>query len=315
MDEIESYIGFLKGNRGLSANTVRAYRTDIRQYVRFLDDYAPGTGVSDADYLTIRHFLGYLSELGISRRSLARKVSALKQFYRYLAAEGIIRNNPTAAVTTPRFEKKLPRFLDEEEVALILEKAVSRAANPDLSKYRSDKTRERAAALALRDLAILETLYGCGLRAAELAGLVSEKVHLKQGFLDITGKGGRERLAPIGNTAATALSAYLAVREKLGPKNGERHVFLNYRGGSLTTRSVQRIVKALCGGLAPEVTPHVWRHTYATHMLDGGADIRAIQELLGHANVTTTAIYAHVTAKRLREVYDRYHPHAGKRKG
>jgi site-specific recombinase XerD len=315
MDEIESFIGFIKGNRGLSANTVRAYRTDIRQYARFLDDYAPGTGVLDADYLTVRHFLGYLSELGVSRRSLARKVSALKQFYRYLAAEGIVRDNPTAAITTPRFEKKLPRFLNEEEAALILEKAVSRAANPDLSKYNSDKTREQAAALALRDLAILETLYGCGLRAAELAGLVLERVHVKQGFLDIMGKGGRERLAPIGKTAATALSGYLAAREKLGSKTGEGHVFLNYRGGPLTTRSVQRIVKALCGGIAPEVTPHVWRHTYATHMLDGGADIRAIQELLGHANVATTAIYAHVTAKRLRDVYDRYHPHAGKRKG
>jgi site-specific recombinase XerD len=314
MDEIESFIGFLKGNRGLSANTIRAYRTDVRQYARFLVDYAPGTGVLDADYLTVRHFLGYLSELGVSRRSLARKVSALKQFYRYLAAEGIVRDNPTAAITTPRFEKKLPRFLGEEESALILEKAVSRAANPDLSKYRSDKARERAAALALRDLAILETLYGCGLRAAELVGLVSERVHLKQGFLDITGKGGRERLAPVGKTAVAALSAYLAAREKFNPKKGERHVFLNHRGGPLTTRSVQRIVKGLCSGIAPEVTPHVWRHTYATHMLDGGADIRAIQELLGHANVATTAIYAHVTAKRLRDVYDRYHPHAGKRK-
>jgi site-specific recombinase XerD len=315
MDEIDAYINYLIGNRGLSANTARAYRTDLSQLVRFLEDYSPGTTVVTADFLAVRHFIGFLAEKGLSRRSLARKVSALKQFYKYLSAEGIVTEDPAAAVPTPRFGKKLPTFLTEEEAGEILERAVSRAAAPDLTRFKTEKARERAAVLALRDLAILEVLYGCGLRAAELADLVPDRVHIKQGFLDVLGKGGRERLAPIGEAVAAALSAYLAAREKLGPKAGERHVFLNHRGGPLTTRSVQRIVKGLCGGIAPEVTPHVWRHTYATHMLDGGADIRAIQELLGHANVSTTAIYAHVTAKRLRDVYDRYHPHAGKRKG
>ncbi|UCE26076.1 MAG: tyrosine recombinase [Candidatus Coatesbacteria bacterium] len=310
MGEIEQFIDYLLRNRGLSANTAAAYRTDLTQFASFLEEYAPGATVLTADYLAVRHFLGYLTERGISRRSLARKTSAVKQFYKYLAAEGLVSDDPTAALATPRFEKKLPRFLTEDEAGEILKEAVSRASNPDLSRYKNERARERAAALALRDLAILEVLYGCGLRAAELAGLESGRVHLKRGFLDVVGKGGRERLAPVGETATAALSAYLAAREKLRPKAGERRVFLNHRGGPLTARSVQRIVAKLCGGAAPDITPHVWRHTYATHMLEGGADIRAIQELLGHANVSTTAIYTHVTAKRLRDVYDKYHPHA-----
>jgi site-specific recombinase XerD len=310
MGEIEQFIDYLLRNRGLSVNTAAAYRTDLTQFVLFLEEYSPGTTVLTVDYLAIRHFLGFLAERGVSRRSLARKTSAMKQFYKYLAAEGFIDEDPTAALMTPRFEKKLPRFLMEDEAAEILKEAVSRAANPDLSRYKNERTKERAAVLALRDLAILEILYGCGLRAAELADLELGRVHLEQGFLDVVGKGGRERLAPVGETAAAALSAYLAAREKLGPKPGERRVYLNHRGGPLTTRSIQRIVTKLCGGAAPDITPHVWRHTYATHLLEGGADVRAIQELLGHANVATTAIYTHVTAKRLRDVYDKYHPHS-----
>lgn len=310
MEEVEKFKEYLVRNRGLSSNTVLAYRTDLTRFVRFLEEYSPGTTVLTADYLAIRHYLGYLAERSVSRRSLARKTSALKQFYKYLAAEGFIDGDPTAVLMTPRFEKKLPRFLTEDEAAEILSEAVLRAANPDLSRYKNDRARERAAVLALRDLAILEILYGCGLRAAELAGLEVGRVHLEQGFLDVVGKGGRERLVPVGETAAAALSAYLAAREKLGPKPGETRVYLNHRGGPLTTRSVQRIVAKLCGGAAPDITPHVWRHTYATHLLDGGADVRAIQELLGHANVSTTAIYTHVTVKRLRDVYDKYHPHS-----
>jgi len=314
MEEVEKYIDYIIRNRGLSVNTAAAYRNDLTGFVRFLEGYSPGATVLSTDYLTLRHFLGYLAERGISRRSLARKSSALKQFFKYLAAEGIIDGAPTAALATPRFEKKLPRFLTEDEAAEILREAVSRAANPDLSRYKNERAKERAAALALRDLAILEILYGCGLRAAELAGLEMGRVHIEHGFLDVVGKGGRERLAPVGETAAAALSVYMAAREKLRPKAGESRVFLNHRGGPLTTRSVQRVIAKLCGGAAPDITPHVWRHTFATHMLDGGADVRAIQELLGHANVATTAIYTHVTAKRLRDVYDKYHPHAQGRK-
>ncbi|MCP4231662.1 MAG: tyrosine-type recombinase/integrase [bacterium] len=307
---IEEFLVYLTQVRNLSPNTVRAYSVDLAQLREFYDEYAPGASLADADYLALRHFLGYLAESGVSKRAVARKVSAVKAFYKYLMIQGIIRSNSTASLSSPRFEGKLPDFVSREKAEEILKTAEERALNPDIERWKNPKQRNIAAAMALRDYAILEVLYGCGLRAAELVGLRLRDVDFKNGYLDVIGKGDKERLSPLGEKAAVALAAYLEARGLLAKDDTEVSVFLTRNGNPLSTRSVQRIIGKLCGGESG-ITPHTWRHSFATAMLEGGADLAAIQALLGHANISTTAIYTHVTIERIREQYDKYHPLAG----
>lgn len=312
-DYIEQFLEYLARVRNLSPNTVRAYGVDLAQLRSFYDEYAPGASAVEADYLALRHFVGYLAESGISKRTVARKVSALKTFYKYLMIQGVIASNPTASLSSPRFEGSLPKFVSREKADAILKAAEERALNPDMERWKRPEQRSVVAAMALRDFAILEVLYGCGLRAAELVGLRLHDVDIKHGYLNVIGKGDKERLAPLGEKATVALGVYLEARRLLAKDDSEEAFFLTRNGNPLSTRSVQRIIKKLCGGLESGITPHTWRHSFATAMLEGGADLTAIQALLGHASISTTAIYTHVTIERIREEYGKYHPLAGKR--
>jgi site-specific recombinase XerD len=306
-DEIASFLSYLADVERTSPHTVRSYAGDLKQLAAFAAEYDPGTDVAALTTLDLRHFLVHLREARVSPRSLARKLSSLRRFYKYLKHRGLVKDNPAEALRTPKFPSALPTYLKVGEAAAVLDHAEEQARTPAPGRFKNETAREKAAARAARDWAIMELLYGAGLRVGELASLEPGDVDLQRGLVTVVGKGDKMRVVPTGAKAAAAVAEYLAHRGKLRPAAGERKLFLNRRGKPLSERSVHRVV-ARAGG--PGVSPHTWRHTFATHMLDAGADLETIRELLGHENVATTAIYAHVTAGRLRDVYDRYHPHA-----
>jgi integrase/recombinase XerC len=305
---LQAFVDHLEGERGVSPHTVRAYLNDLDQFARYLHlgpkafrDSTPDEGMeataselSGATRNDVRAFLGHVQTHGGSRRTSARKLAALRTAYRFLQRTGQVSDNPAQDVKSPRLDKDLPDVLTIPEVTALIEA-------PDTSD-----------AAGKRDRALLETLYSSGIRAAEAAGLTLDKVDLVGGTIRVLGKRGRERMAYIGAPAVRALNEYLRVRRELGaPKHDT--VFVNARGGPLTTRSIQRIVEKYVRQVIPgrrEVSPHTLRHTFATHMLDAGADLRVIQELMGHASLTSTQVYTHVSIERLREVYRSAHPHA-----
>lgn len=306
---IDDFLADLAAGVRASPQTVRAYAVDLAQLQTFAAAYDPGRDLTAFSTLDLRHFLAYLRERGATPRTVARKVSALRRFYRYLRERGLVTNNPAAALRTPKFAPSLPTHIKVEEAQAILDAAedVARAA---AAAGVSASVSPKRAARAARDWALLETLYGAGLRVSELVGLNVKDVDLKTALATVTGKGDKMRVVPIGAKAAAALNFYLRYRPALVRRDDVVALFLNNRGGPLSARSVARLVRSTAG---PGVSPHTWRHTFATHLLEAGADLEVIRELLGHANVNTTAIYTHVTKTRLREVYDKYHPHAGKR--
>ncbi|RLB07725.1 MAG: tyrosine recombinase XerC [Deltaproteobacteria bacterium] len=297
--DIDNFIDYMSLERGTSPHTCRAYRKDLESFATFLGKKGLPLDVTKIDHLMIRLYLGYLyKEEGVKRISVGRKLATLRTFFRYLKREGIIGKNPAKMVATPKGRKDLPHALTVDEVFRLLD--------------TPDKTNP----LGLRDWAILELLYSSGLRVAELTSLNMEDLDLAGGMVRVMGKGGKERMLPIGSKAAEALRAYLAHRKRLAGK-GERSpkpLFLNYRGGRLSARSVARMVKKYLqkGGVWKNISPHTFRHSFATHLLDAGADLRGIQELLGHASLSTTQRYTHVSTARLMEVYDRTHPRARK---
>ncbi len=311
-EEIASFISYLADVERASPHTVRSYAGDLNQLAAFATEYDPGRDVAALTTLDLRHYLVYLREKGVSSRSLARKLSSVRRFYKYLKQKGVIDDNPAEALRTPKFSPALPTYLKVDEAAAVLDRAETRARVPGQMRFKDENARERAAARAARDWAIMELLYGAGLRVGELAGLDVGDIDLKRELVTVIGKGDKMRVVPTGAKAAAALTAYVGVRAVLRPAPAERKLFLNFRGKPLSARTVHRVV-ARAGG--PGVSPHTWRHTFATHMLDAGADLETIRELLGHENAATTAIYAHVTAGRLRDVYDRYHPHARRTTG
>jgi integrase/recombinase XerC len=292
---VREFLRHLSGERNLSPHTVRAYQGDLLRFAAFrggeleLVDRPP-------DVSALRRFLAELQAGGYQRTSIARLLACLRTFYDYFLRSGRVAQNPVRAVRTPRLEKKLPDVLDEAEMKRLLE-AVSGDGFSDL-----------------RDRAILETLYGGGLRVSELAGLDLADLQLEEGTALVRGKGGKERLAPLGDTAASAILSYLPDRATLLGRLGRSTdaVFLNKNATRLDVRSVRRLLnaRATLAGLKKAVTPHALRHSFATHLLNAGADLRAVQELLGHASLTTTQIYTHVTTHRLKEVYDKAHPRA-----
>ncbi len=306
-DEIAAFLSYLADVERASPHTVRSYAGDLKQLAAFTAEYDPGRDVTALTTLDLRHFLVHLREAGVSSRSLARKLASLRRFYKYLRHQGRVEDNPAEALRTPKFPSALPTYLKVDEAAAVLDHAEERARTPGPSRFKDGRARENAAARAVRDWAILELLYGAGLRVGELASLEVGDVDVKRELATVVGKGDKMRVVPTGAKAAAAVAEYLTNRGKLHPAAGERKLFLNRRGKPLSERRVHRVV-ARAGG--PGVSPHTWRHTFATHMLDAGADLETIRELLGHENVATTAIYTHVTASRLRDVYDRYHPHA-----
>lgn len=292
---IERFEEHLQLERNLSPHTLAAYGRDLREFQAFVLSQKPGQSelLSQIDQILLRRYLALLHKKN-SKTSIARKLAALRTFFRYLVREGVLETNPGELVGTPRRDKSLPKTLSVDEAFALMEGG----EGDDL--------------LALRDRAIVETLYSCGLRVSELTGLDVRGLDLEQGLVRVAGKGRKERIVPVGSKACTALRDYLDAR---GNPAQEAPLFLNHRGGRLTPRSVERNLKRqlLQGGLIKNATPHSLRHSFATHLLDGGADLRAIQELLGHASLSTTQRYTQVSVDQLMAVYDKAHPRSRKK--
>jgi integrase/recombinase XerC len=327
---IHRFLEHLEADRNLSPHTVRAYEGDLLRFLDFLArDFlarpAEEVRPEDVDGLAVRSFLAALHGQGLERRSQARALSAVRSLLRFACREGTLAANPAQGVPTPRLPKTLPRHLRPGEVETLIE-APAAAADPSPGSAAAPL----AAALARRDRAVLELLYAAGLRVGELVSLDWGSIDLAARVLRVLGKGGKERMVPFGRPAAEALHRWLldweAVRAEM-PGNAaggarsdagrDEPVFLNHRGGRLSDRSVRRIIDRWVGqtALARGVHPHTLRHTFATHLLEGGADLRSIQELLGHASLSTTQKYTHVEVERLLNVYRGAHPRARRRRG
>ena len=293
----ERFLSYLTVEKACSQLTVTNYRKDLAGFAAFWREHAQGAVLWErVSALDIRAYLAFLNEKGYARRTIARRISALRSFYKFLVRENILEASPLTKVRSPKLEKKLPSFLDEVEIDELL-------ALPDNKS------------LGRRDQAVLELLYATGCRVSELVGLTLERLDLSNRFVILLGKGNKERLVPLGNTCCQAVAAYYPYRQELMQKyHAEQHdfVFVNSRGGVLTDRSVRRILDKYISQLAlrKQVSPHTIRHTFATHLLGHGADLRAVQELLGHANLSTTQIYTHVTTERIAAVYKKNHPRA-----
>jgi integrase/recombinase XerC len=299
MEALSLHIGvfcvYLDTERNVSPHTLEAYRRDLEQLAVFvIREKGEGATVSDVDHLLIRRYLALLGK-SAKKSSIGRKLAAIRSFFRYLLRRGVVAKNPAELIATPKKENRLPFHLDIDQVTTLVE------APADDQKH------------ALRDRAILEMLYSCGLRVSELTGLNIGELDLSGGMVRVMGKGGKERIVPVGSRAITAVHEYLAGRGELA---GSGPLFLNTRGGRINRRSVARTIDAHVLRIAAfkRISPHILRHTFATHMLEGGADLRAIQELLGHASLSTTQKYTHVGIDRLMEVYDKAHPKAHTKK-
>jgi integrase/recombinase XerC len=306
---IEQYLTHLRYQRNASPHTLRNYASDLYQFHFFLTHTTEGEPRSEPaleqiDNITIREFLGILYQQRNRKSSVARKLAVLRSFMKYLAGQGVVPSNPAKNVASPKQEKLLPEHLSPVAVAELLEM-------PDAGT-----------ALDLRDRAILELFYASGIRVSELVGLERDNLGLEEGFIRVVGKGRKERIVPFGRKAGDAIRKYLEVRHEIYGKQGatgalgtDSAVFLNCRGRRLTTRGVAVIVDRHVARLAQKlrVHPHTLRHTFATHMLDAGADLRSIQELLGHESLSTTQKYTHVSAEQLVRVYRSCHPRAKKR--
>jgi integrase/recombinase XerD len=291
------FLAYLELERGLSRNTLNAYRTDLLQFGSFLAEHG-----ADALSLGPGEVSEFLAELATgngrtpcSAATIHRKAACLRSFYKHLRREGLVASDPTAALAAPRRSRKLPHVLNYAEVQKLL--AAPRGSGPT----------------ALRDRALLEVMYACGLRASETIGLELPDVDLRRGFLRARGKGSKERLVPLGAKAVAAVNSYLrGGRPKLVGEREEPKLFVNFRGGSLTRQGLYKIVQkhARAAGLEGKMSPHTLRHTFATHLLAGGCDLRAVQEMLGHADVSTTQVYTHLSGEQLKDAYFRAHPRA-----
>jgi len=301
---IERFLEYLRVERNASAHTLRSYSADLEQFRNFLlsselhvDKNGADVDVEKIDHLTIRAYLSHLYR-DHKKSSLARKLAAQRSFFRYLVEVGRLAQSPAEIVATPKQEKPLPTFLPVDEVFPLME------------------TPDKSTTWGARDRAILETLYSCGIRVSELVGLTDGDIDFTLGILKVFGKGRKERIVPIGEKALAAIREYLPQRDGiiagLLSSESKTPVFINHRGGRLTSRSVARILQKYIQkcGLLRKVSPHALRHSFATHLLDAGADLRAIQELLGHVSLSTTQRYTHVSMDKLMEVYDRAHPRA-----
>ncbi len=303
-ETIERFLTALAVEKGYSAHTCRAYRADLEAFARIATAAEPGAekpaqGIPErfdprrVDNLTVRGYLATLYRKN-SKATIARKLSAVRSYFRYLLRQGLVEDNPAEAVLTPKQEKKIPHYLTVDDVFRLLDQV------------------QEDTLLGRRNRAIFETLYTAGTRVSELAGLDTTDVNLDEGIIRVHGKGNKERVLPIGGKAAAAIRAY---RDRLYRETGVAPdaggaLFLNRRKGRLTARSIARILDKLvrqCGLLVP-VSPHTLRHTFATHLLDAGADLRTVQELLGHESLSTTQKYTHVSIDRLLETYDKAHP-------
>ena len=285
----DQFLLYLQGEKNASPHTVKNYGVDLAEFIIVTGEKT----AREVDYIAIRKFLAHLKEKGYSKSTISRKLACLRSFFKFLTRENVVANNPAVGIATPKREKKLPSFLEVQEIENILDAA----AGASLSSKR--------------DKALLETLYSSGIRVSELVGLNMEDTDVLGGVLRIRGKGKKERMVPIGRKAQEAIREYM---EKRGNDYGKAGgaLFLNKNSTRLTDRSVRRILIKYVRktSLHKDVSPHTLRHSFATHLLDRGADLRSVQELLGHESLSTTQIYTHVTTKRLKEVYEKVHPRA-----
>jgi integrase/recombinase XerC len=317
---IEKFLAYLHSVRNASPNTLRNYAMDLQQFHSYLSppDVKPPQ-LKDIDHRLIREYLGYLHDKKLQKSSMARKLAALRSFLNFCAREGLVRDNPARLVATPKLPKHMPSILSAEEMNQFLD--VLAGTNAAAGKVPGRRTRgkgagSQAALLLERDRAILELLYASGLRVSELTGLNLHDVDRKQQMLRVIGKGNKERIVPYGSKAEEALERYWPIRagilSRAANRGESRAVFLNQLGGRMTPRSVERIVKKYVrlANVNWALHPHSLRHAFATHLLTDGADLRAIQELLGHSSLSTTQRYTHSSIRHLMEVYDKAHPHA-----
>jgi len=314
---VEEFLDYLRAERDASTHTLRNYRGDLTQFLTYLEERAGGSGGAGCpspalvDHLAVRGFLARLHGHGLAKSSLSRKLATLRSFFRFLCRQGHLASNPAALIQGPRLPVRTAPHLSVDEVFQLLAAPKARHRDAAASGRRNAETQ------VWRDRAILELFYASGLRIGELVGVNLADLDLAEGLVRVRGKGRKERIVPMGRQARLALQAYLDVRSELCPagasgvQNSDA-VFLNHRGGRITVRSVSRIVlkHLLVSGLGKKITPHGLRHSFATHLLDAGADLRTIQELLGHARLSTTQRYTHVGLDKVLEVYDRAHPRA-----
>ena len=287
-DYINKYLAHIEHNRNFSSQTLRAYRNDLHQYLSFL--IAEGCrDLGNVTRLLLRGFLAFLKKQDYSKTTIARKLVSIRSLYKFLCREGILKFNPVENIRAPKLDKKLPGFMSINETETLLNL-------PGLNTLSG-----------IRDRAIMETLYSTGMRVSELVGIDVEDIDFFNEVVKVKGKGKKERLQPIGNHALDAIRSYLSKRDA-----DNKALFLNNRCGRLTERSVARMLEKYVkkAGLSLNISPHTFRHSFATHLLDRGADLRSVQELLGHANLSTTQIYTHITTERLKQVYDKAHPRA-----
>ncbi|HHV71206.1 MAG TPA: tyrosine recombinase XerC [Clostridia bacterium] len=296
---LTEFYAYLKLEKNVSDHTLTAYKVDLAQFSDFIKkqkqkEITDLSGLSVVKHLDVRGFLAFLQSEGYSRSSIARKLAAVRSFFRYMCREGYLQDNPAAHIATPKQQKKLPEFLYLEEAKMLVEA-------PDQTTI-----------LGCRDRAILELFYAAGLRIGELAGLDLGDLDFTVGYVKVLGKGSRERIVPIGRQALNALEKYLNYARPQLIKDNTKAIFLNKNGTRLSIRSIRRIVDKYIKQVSLErkITPHSIRHSFATHLLNAGADLRTVQELLGHVNISTTQIYTHVTKEKMKFVYDQTHPRA-----
>ncbi len=294
---IKDFGVFLKLEKSLSENSIEAYLHDVKKLKDFIILSNAGLKPEQLDLEMLQHFLAYINELGITSSTQSRIISGIKTFYKYLLLEDFIQTNPASMLEAPKLGRKLPVVLSIDEIDKMVESV-------DLSKPGGQ-----------RNKAIIETLYGCGLRVSELVGLRISHLYFKDGYIRIIGKGNKERLVPIGRKAMKEISLYKDFERKhLEIKKGEADfLFLNRRGSRLTRVMIFNIVKALksIAGITKEISPHTFRHSFASHLIEGGADLRVVQEMLGHESILTTEIYTHIDRTYLRETVMQFHPRAG----
>src|SRR5690606_33874184 len=295
-DRLQDFIHFMMVEKGLAHNTIISYERDLKRYLQYLQQVEEIQTLNDVSRIHIVHFLAFLKQEGKSAKTVARHIASIRAFHQFLSREKAVDQDPSVHIETPHMERTLPKVLNFKEVELLL------------------NTPDETTPFGLRDKAMLELLYATGIRVRELINLDLEHVHLTMGFVRCIGKGNKERIVPIGNIAAKAIENYLhSSRSKLrSAKHKTEALFLNHHGNRLTRQGFWKIIKKLAAeaNIEKDLTPHTLRHSFATHLLENGADLRSVQEMLGHADISTTQIYTHVSKTRLKDVYAQYHPRA-----
>lgn len=294
-DQLKDFIHFLVVEKGLASNTVVSYERDLKSYLLYVSKVEEISSLDAVSRPTIIQFLKFLTDNGKSSKTIARHIASIRSFHQFLLREKVTTQDPTVHIDRPKQEQKLPQVMSLEEVQALLD-------SPDTNKV-----------FGIRDKAMLELLYATGMRVSELISLNLSDVHLTMGFVRCIGKGNKERIIPLGTMAQNAITNYIEEsRNQLLKKKTTDALFVNLYGNRLTRQGFWKILKKLTkeAGIEKELTPHTLRHSFATHLLENGADLRAVQEMLGHADISTTQIYTHVTKTRMKDVYSMFHPRA-----